>query len=370
VAGAKRSVPRLRSPADPGGTLRFAPATLTQESREVITRPFLRVDKNHRRPFPPRLKVTDEDNVIAHTRRRLPRLSVRALIVVVMVIGGGVGWFIRSVRIQRQAVEAIEKVGGVRYNWLWQSDAAASRLKPWTGEWVVNRIGPDYFGHVTSVEIMSHVTSDLEMRHIGNLPKLELLRLYDVRTSEAALSKLAGLHELRILVMIGPAVTDFALAQVPGMTRLEALDLLDCGITDAGLRHLEGLRNLQELEIGRNASVSGAGVIHLRGLMSLRKLFLDYLPVTDDGLVHLRGLTNLEMLYLTKTRVTDAGLENLKGMTRLTQLELSECDITDAGIRHLKVMTSLKNLMLINTKVTDAGAEDLKRALPNVKIFR
>ena len=72
------------------------------------------------------------------------------------------------------------------------------------------------------------------MNHIGNLPKVEYLRLYDVRTSDAGMANLAALHELQILVMMGPGVTDAALSAVRGHTRLEALDLLNTQITDTG----------------------------------------------------------------------------------------------------------------------------------------
>ncbi len=46
------------------------------------------------------------------------RFSVRGLIVVVLVIGGWMGWMVRCARIQREAVAAIKKAGGgVCYDW-------------------------------------------------------------------------------------------------------------------------------------------------------------------------------------------------------------------------------------------------------------
>jgi hypothetical protein len=49
--------------------------------------------------------------------RRL-RLSIRILIALVLLIGTGLGWIVRSARIQRDAVEAIVKSGGaVKYDW-------------------------------------------------------------------------------------------------------------------------------------------------------------------------------------------------------------------------------------------------------------
>jgi hypothetical protein len=49
---------------------------------------------------------------VSHPWRRLLRFSVRGLIVLVLVIGAGLGWVVRSARIQREAVAAIKSAGG------------------------------------------------------------------------------------------------------------------------------------------------------------------------------------------------------------------------------------------------------------------
>lgn len=47
-----------------------------------------------------------------------PRFSLRLLIIAVMAIGIGLGWLVRSARIQREAVTAIQKADGfILYNW-------------------------------------------------------------------------------------------------------------------------------------------------------------------------------------------------------------------------------------------------------------
>ena len=40
------------------------------------------------------------------------RFSLRGLIVVVLIIGGSLGWVVHRARVQRRAVAAIEKAGG------------------------------------------------------------------------------------------------------------------------------------------------------------------------------------------------------------------------------------------------------------------
>ena len=55
---------------------------------------------------------------VARPWQRFLRLTVRGLIVLVLLIGAGLGWLVRSARIQREAVAAIETAEGeVSYDW-------------------------------------------------------------------------------------------------------------------------------------------------------------------------------------------------------------------------------------------------------------
>ncbi len=80
------------------------------------------------------------DQVKPASRRwlRFLRFSVRGLIVLVLVIGGWLGWLVQSVRIQREAVAAIKKAEGeVWYDW--QDKAGVSSWyrvgDPWVPRW-------------------------------------------------------------------------------------------------------------------------------------------------------------------------------------------------------------------------------------------
>jgi hypothetical protein len=93
--------------------------------------------------------------------RRFLRVSVRGMIVVVLLIGGLLGWVVRSARIQRDAVAAITKEGGnVWYDWDLKAGVRDGEGKPWGPSWLVKTIGVDYFGNV--VVVMMSRGSDAE----------------------------------------------------------------------------------------------------------------------------------------------------------------------------------------------------------------
>ena len=61
-----------------------------------------------------------EEPLVTQRWWRLPRLrvSLRALMIIVLVLGCGLGWVVRRAHVQRDAVAAIERCGGrVWYDW-------------------------------------------------------------------------------------------------------------------------------------------------------------------------------------------------------------------------------------------------------------
>jgi len=252
--------------------------------------------------------------------RRYARFSVRGLIVLVLVIGVWLGWIVRSVRIQRDAVTAIEKAHGrVMYDWQWKNGRSTPRVGPWRG--LVDLLGVDYFNHVTWVVFPGEAT-DAEMAHLGNL------------------------------------------------ARIDTLVLDPSNVSDLGLAHLDRLTSLRWLSISSSVGSTDTRIMRLKTLTRLQGLNLDRTDVTDAGLPHLKGLTGLELLGLSDTGITDSGLAHLGGLTNLHWLDLHGTQVTDAGMAHLKGLTKLSNLFLEGTQVTDAGEKELKQALPTLKIFR
>ena len=202
--------------------------------------------------------------------RRYLRFSVRALIVVVVVIGCCVGWLARGVRIQREAVAAIRKNSGdVWYDWEWRNGRFIRGGKPWAPRWLVDFMGIDYFGHVVWVSLPNTTSSTME--RVGRLD------------------------------------------------RLRQLSILKSPNIDADLAHLRGLTELTELNLGCSDSTL-PNLVRLKGMAKLTKLALASFRVTDSGMAQLESLGGLTALDLGLTGLTDAGLEHLKGMTKLSRL--------------------------------------------------
>ena len=284
---------------------------------------------------------------LPRSRRRWLRTSVRRQILLVMVIAAGLGWIVRSARIQREAVVAINNASaGIGYDFQMSNGRHNPTAKPWPPERLVELIGIDYFCHVTSVRFSQSATLvDATMAHVGRLSRLQ--RLYVSYRS----------------------LTDAGMANLAGLTELSRLDLCNTHIGDAGLAHLSGLTKLSVLDLS-GTQLTDSGLAHLKGLTKLSVLDLRFTQVTDVGLAHLNALHDLSVLYLSSTRVTDHGLAHLKALTKLSQLVIrNNAHITDAGLIHLKGLTKLSELNVDGTQVTKNGMRSLQRALPGLKIY-
>ena len=76
-------------------------------------------------------------------RRSLRRLrfSVRSLMVTVLLLGGSAGWVVHRARVQREAVNAIERAGGkVEYDEVFTSEGLRDNPRPFWPRWIVERL--------------------------------------------------------------------------------------------------------------------------------------------------------------------------------------------------------------------------------------
>jgi hypothetical protein len=173
----------------------------------------------------------------ATLRRRLPLgISVRMLMILVLVLGCWLGWYVPRVRVQQAAVAAIKEAGGtVDYDWEWDNsipDIIDPNGKPRAPRWLAKRIGVDYVANVVGVNLVPrgftspNGANDATLEHVGRLRRTELLNLR------------------------GTAITDAGLAYLKDLTGLRQLDLAQTQIGDAGLAHLKRLNKLRCIQLG------------------------------------------------------------------------------------------------------------------------
>jgi hypothetical protein len=194
-------------------------------------------------------------------RQLFVAVSQRRLMVFVLVLGAVLGWCVRSARIQRNAVAAIERTkGSVFYDVQNRNEGPNFYYKPFglkwlfhprdlAPKWLVDRIGLDYSGAVVSAHL-GLSADDTTMTQVGQLDRLESLGL-------------GGTH-----------VTDTGLVYVERLTLLRDLNLGDTGITDAGLTHLRGLQNLRTLELWKT-QVTDDGVLALQEALPWLQILRD-----------------------------------------------------------------------------------------------
>lgn len=307
--------------------------------------------------------------------------------VLVLVLGGGLGWFAHRARVQRDAVAAIVAARGrVAYGWELSNGPFRTNAKskpPWPA-WLIRLVGLDALGTVRSASLGPQDYATV-IPHVARLERLVELNATRAPVPNAELAQVMQLRELeRLWIRLGDKTGGSALEGLHRLTRLKELALL--GATDDDLAHLNTPAGLRKLSIG-GASLSDAGVIHLKTVVGLRELVLQGVPVTSAGLAGLRGMYQLDRLFLVRTRVDDlspighlqgvalleitdsplgdSGLAGVSGLTNLRLLNLAGTNVSDAGLIHLAPLTNLGSLDVSGTRVTDAGLVHL-RALPNL----
>ena len=142
------------------------------------------------------------------------QFSLRTLMVLMLVLGAGFGWLaykVNQAREQREAGEAITKLGG-RVNYEPASGGLSRTVVVWLGRLWGEALG----GDVVSVD------------------------LADTQVTDVGLAYLRGLRQLRWLSLKHTSIADGGLRHLQGLMRLDHLDLRNTHVTDVGLEHLRG----------------------------------------------------------------------------------------------------------------------------------
>ncbi len=300
-------------------------------------------------------------------RRRWFRVSLRGLMVLVLIVGGGVGWLGHVIRTQRAVIKAVAQAKGkVVFDYQREFDATPrgpiARTEPAAPRWLRRYLGDELFRSIVSIQYPS-LKAPPVLEALTRLDRLEDLMIHDESPPDASFASLGAVRGLRSLTLTGPGLTDAKIAQaLEGLTDLQ--DLTVEVVRQPLAAALQGLPRYQPglttLRVGR-AKVTDADLAAIARLPRLRLLFTTESTITDAGLVHLGNLAPLADLTLMGAKLTDEGLVHLARLPALEHLDLSSTRITDVGLVHLTRLPKLARLELANTGVTDAGLPELAR---------
>ncbi|MFO0824586.1 MAG: protein kinase [Gemmataceae bacterium] len=253
------------------------------------------------------------------------------------------------------------------------------------------------------------LVTDVGLKHLADLPKLQALFVGGSQITDAGLKPLATMPWLRGLSLAQTAITDTGLATLKEIPKLSEVILDQTHVTEAGFKQLQQAlpkckiswedpkvwvpKWLQHRNIAGTVRLTDGSKVPLKGLDPIPAgAVVTQLMVleprgtfTDSDLLRLELLPNLEIVELAAHfRVTATGLnallsskdtltnlaivggefpeESAKVLAQLPKLELLKLQgtsLTDTGLAHLAGLSHLGMLFLDRTKITDAGLKHL-----------
>lgn len=297
--------------------------------------------------------------------RRRPRLSLRAALLLVLVVGLPLGWKARRASIQRRAVVAVRAVGG-KVSYLDELDARGFPRRPhrpggpaWLRRWV----GDEFFQEVGYVNFDTRApggrVDDDSIGVLGAFEHLQGLTIWGqgtndetparVRLTAAGLGRLIGLRRLRILHLLGVPVDAAMVAVLPGLPALEDVEFRDParssgalpGACLADLARIPGLRKVTIIPL---TPCRAADVAPLGRLEHLDELWLSPSPRDDAGLGPLVARPSLRVLRLPQTEFTPATLAAVGRNANLQGLTFDGSKLTQGDLKHLAGLAGLVEL--------------------------
>ncbi|MCE9548502.1 MAG: hypothetical protein K8T25_23755 [Planctomycetia bacterium] len=156
-------------------------------------------------------------------KRRWFQFSLRTLFLVTTldaILFALLGWWSYKARQQREAVAALEKVGGtVSYNYSLPWTSGMKDPPRWPVQ-LVHRVGVDYFARVESLRTSGKQVTDANLVHVARLKSLQLLLLDHTQVTDAGLKHLKNLTTLQDLMFIDNHVTDAGMENLHDLTSL------------------------------------------------------------------------------------------------------------------------------------------------------
>ena len=171
------------------------------------------------------------------------QFGIRSLFALTVAVALPCGWMaaeLKAAREQKEAVAALEKLGGGSALYDWQFDTEfMPNAQPPEPEWLRNLLNDEFFGAVVLLLIDSDKFTDARLAQIAGLTQLQELSIYNAPITDAGLAHLARLPRLQRLWLDNTRITDAGLAQLAGLTQLQELHIERTQITDAGVKKLQ-----------------------------------------------------------------------------------------------------------------------------------
>ena len=362
-------------------------------------------------PSESRVTVSGKPSKAVELLRKRLRLSLGAMMIVVLGIGCVLGWVAHRAHVQRDAVAAITTLrrntrGSVYYDWQyvagqgakppgpkWMSEALGKfdeHAKPRGPKWLRDALGPDVFDTVVNVNIEGDNVDDELLENVGKLHGVEFLSIQGHAAPDltpGGMAQLRTLSRLKVLSVRGFTDSHGFVAGLTGKTGLRRLSLPEetpsrtmrwrssaawptwksCklkgrNVTDRGFAHVANLKKLTILDMpgGRItdlASVAAFAQLDVLSLFLAPTKAASARSVPSSGgpssLGPLRRLTKLTQLTLRSTRIEDRELAVVAGLPKLNNLIIGGRGITEAGLARIAESKSLASLGFTDTSIAD-----------------
>lgn len=232
------------------------------------------------------------------------RFSLASLFVIVTAFSVVLGIKVHGVREQRNAVAAIQAMGGtVAYDFQYEGKVIVgptflafsmtnAESTPSAPFGLDKLLGTDYFASVVRVTVNDSGADDDFHANLTCLSNLKDLGLSRTAISDNGMQYVNQFRQLEILQLQGTSITDRGLEQLGDLKELEVLSIGGTHITDEGLASIANFPQLRVLQLDNTISLKN--MVHKKTRASL---------FTKACLQHLLPCKTLEYLSVGGTQI-------------------------------------------------------------------
>ncbi len=359
-------------------------------------------------------------------RRRWLQYSLRAILLLMLVVAVSAWWFsveLGKARREEQAIAALqdEATYGLSIGYAHQRNEDGAYNPSVTAdnygtfrEW----LGDAFFDEPRAVNFSGEAFSDDAALRLRDLPTLEVLSISTMREpvsleaaqsiaalshltrleimtsrwefSSESLAALAPLPELENFVRVG--VGSYTASDVEqfvvGKSKLRWLQFSGCEFQPGAAAALAQLPSLQVLNLSSSqltfadmeafaesslmqlnltrTGIRDEDLKYVAAVPSLKSLLFRNDPITDEGLRELSALENLQTLILQNSKVTGVGFDSFSDSKSLQEVGLSDSQLSAEGFVALGGVSTLEKLTLKNVEISTAALTSLQK-LPKLR---